>query len=155
MADVKNKKFHVLDLFHKKSPLKERTQLNKFVGYLISRMRVFVRGQPLTKKDDEIKAPYVNIVGQHTNYDYVIYVMKWLEIIEPQNIKKSKYEWDNWTQAEVNHFRVEYASLILFDEMNRLRDRAIQESEAIRLSKPSAALLSPYCELRSEDIDSE
>ncbi|KAL4397287.1 hypothetical protein AHAS_Ahas01G0176800 [Arachis hypogaea] len=53
------------------------------------------------------------------------------------------------TQAEVDHFRVEYASLILFDEMNRLRDRAIQESKAIRLSKPSAALLSPYCQLDS------
>ncbi|RYR30038.1 hypothetical protein Ahy_B01g054811 [Arachis hypogaea] len=49
--------------------------------------------------------------------------------------------------VEVDHFRVEYASLILFDEMNRLRDRAIQESKAIRLSKPSAALLSPYCQL--------
>ncbi|RYR40193.1 hypothetical protein Ahy_A09g045897 [Arachis hypogaea] len=89
------------------------------------------------------------------SYDCAIYMMKWLEIIEPQNIKKSKYEWDNWTHAEVNHSRVEYASLILFDEMNRLRDRVIQESEAIRLSKPSAALLSLYCEFRSEDINSE
>ncbi|RYR62854.1 hypothetical protein Ahy_A04g020606 [Arachis hypogaea] len=57
--------------------------------------------------------------------------------------------------AEVDHFKVEYTSLILFDEMNQLRDRAIQESEDIRLSKPSAALLSPYCQLDSEDIDNE
>ncbi|RYR15880.1 hypothetical protein Ahy_B04g072816 [Arachis hypogaea] len=88
MADVKNKKFHVLDPYNKKCPSKERMKLNTFV-------------------------------------------------------------------AEVDHFRVEYASLILFDEMNQLRDRAIQESEAIRLSKPSAALLSLYCQLDSEDIDSE
>ncbi|RYR04081.1 hypothetical protein Ahy_B06g083644 isoform B [Arachis hypogaea] len=106
MVDAKKKKFHVLDPFYKKSPSKERT-LNKFVGYMISRMRVFVGRQTLTDKDDEIEAPYVNIAA----FDCEIYVMKWLEIIELENIKKGKYE-------EVDHFRVEYASLILFDEIN-------------------------------------
>ncbi|RYR49339.1 hypothetical protein Ahy_A07g035805 [Arachis hypogaea] len=84
MTDVKNKKFHVLDPFHKKSPLKERTTLNKFIlsclcflykflgfclllGYVISRMRVFPGVQPLMNKDDEIEVPYVNIAGQHTS----------------------------------------------------------------------------------------
>ncbi|RYR46823.1 hypothetical protein Ahy_A07g032663 [Arachis hypogaea] len=57
--------------------------------------------------------------------------------------------------VEVDHFRVEYASLILFDEMNQLRDRAIKKSEAIRLSKLSTALLSPYCQLYSKDINSD
>ncbi|RYR28940.1 hypothetical protein Ahy_B01g053164 [Arachis hypogaea] len=37
---------------------------------------------------------------------------------EPENIKRRKYEWDNWTQDEVDHFRVEYAFRILFHEMN-------------------------------------
>ncbi|RYQ79454.1 hypothetical protein Ahy_Scaffold6g108201 [Arachis hypogaea] len=124
MADVQNKKRHILDPYHKKSPSKERTQLNKFVGYVISMMRVFVGGQPLRKKGDEIEPPYVNIAGQQTHYNCAIYV-------------------------EVDHFRVEYASLILFDEMNRLRDRAIQESDAIKLSKPSPTLLNPYCQLDS------
>ncbi|KAL4286484.1 hypothetical protein AHAS_Ahas19G0090800 [Arachis hypogaea] len=81
--------------------------------------------------------------------------MKWLEIIELKNIKKGKYDRENWMQTEVDHFKVEYALLILFDEMNQLRDRAIKKSEAIKLSKPSAALLSPYCQLHSEDIESE
>ncbi|QHN98944.1 uncharacterized protein DS421_13g393730 [Arachis hypogaea] len=31
----------------------------------------------------------------------------WLEIIQPENIKRLKYEWDNWTQDEVDHYRVE------------------------------------------------
>ncbi|RYR73648.1 hypothetical protein Ahy_A02g008088 [Arachis hypogaea] len=35
MEDVKKKKFHVHDPFHKKSPSKERTTLNKFVGFMI------------------------------------------------------------------------------------------------------------------------
>ncbi|RYQ95655.1 hypothetical protein Ahy_B08g090996 [Arachis hypogaea] len=55
---------------------------------------------------------------------------------------------------EVDQFRVEYASTILFDEMNRLRDKTIEECEAIRLSKLSATLLSPYCTLKSSNIDS-
>ncbi|RYR37862.1 hypothetical protein Ahy_A09g042774 [Arachis hypogaea] len=62
---------------------------------------------------------------------------------------------DNEIEEEVDYFRVEYTLLILFYEINRLRDKAIQECEAIRLSKPSTALFSPYCELHSEDIDSK
>ncbi|RYR65631.1 hypothetical protein Ahy_A03g011557 [Arachis hypogaea] len=83
------------------------------------------RGQPFVKKDDQIESPYVNIVGQKMSFDCVVYVMKWLKIIELKNIKKGKYDWQNWTQAEVDHFRVEYASRILFDEMNQERDRVI------------------------------
>ncbi|RYR33231.1 hypothetical protein Ahy_A10g047789 [Arachis hypogaea] len=57
-------------------------------------------------------------------------------------------------EADVDHFRVEYASRILFHEMNQDRDTTIKESEAIRLSKPSAVLLSSYCQIDSDDIDS-
>ncbi|QHO13593.1 uncharacterized protein DS421_15g516820 [Arachis hypogaea] len=74
-------------------------------------------------------------------------------LIEPENIKKGKYEWDNWPQEEVDHYRVEYASRILFSEMNKERNRAIRESSAIRLSKPSSVLLSPFCQINSADIE--
>ncbi|QHN93180.1 uncharacterized protein DS421_17g590490 [Arachis hypogaea] len=87
------------------------------------------------------------------SYDCAIYVMKWMELIEPENIKKGKYEWDNWPQEEVDHYRVEYASRILFSEMNKERYRAIRESSAIRLSKPSSVLLSPFCQINSADIE--
>ncbi|RYR03341.1 hypothetical protein Ahy_B06g082229 [Arachis hypogaea] len=93
------------------------------------------------------------------SHPYVIavlfYVMKWLEIIEPQNLNKGKYEWDNWTQAEVDHFKVEFSSRILFHDMNRDRDVAIKGSETMRLSKPSAALLSSHCQVDSYDIESD
>ncbi|RYR33390.1 hypothetical protein Ahy_A10g047974 [Arachis hypogaea] len=103
--------------------------------YVISKTRVFV--------------------GGNLSFDCAVYIMKWLEILELKNIKKDKYDWENWTRVEVDHFRVEYASHILFHEMNQDRDRAIQESEAIRLSKPSTTLLSPYCQLGSDDIDTD
>ncbi|KAL4293097.1 hypothetical protein AHAS_Ahas18G0094000 [Arachis hypogaea] len=43
MIDVKKRKFHVIDPYHKTCPSKERMKLNRFVGYVISRMRVFAR----------------------------------------------------------------------------------------------------------------
>ncbi|RYR56939.1 hypothetical protein Ahy_A05g022675 [Arachis hypogaea] len=124
-------------------------------GYVFSRLITYAGGKPLEKgeKEKEIKASYVKISGQKTSYDCAIYFMKWLELIEPENIKKGKYEWDNWPQEEVDHYRVEYASRILFSEMNKQRDRTIRESSAIRLSKPSSVLLSPFCQINSADIE--
>ncbi|RYR39692.1 hypothetical protein Ahy_A09g045273 [Arachis hypogaea] len=126
-------------------------------GYVISRMRAYADGKPLKKdeKEKEIKASYVKISGQKSTYDCAIYVMKWLELIEPENIKRGKYEWDNWNHDEVDHYRVEYASRILFSEMNKERDQAIRASNAIRLSKPSSVLLSPFCQINSTDIETE
>ncbi|RYQ89061.1 hypothetical protein Ahy_B09g095906 isoform B [Arachis hypogaea] len=69
-------------------------------GYIISRMRVYA-GAPLRKKDHEIEPLYINISGQKITYDCAIYVMKWLEIIQSENIKREKYELDNWTQVIV------------------------------------------------------
>ncbi|RYR68184.1 hypothetical protein Ahy_A03g014666 [Arachis hypogaea] len=124
-------------------------------GYVISRMRVYAAGAPLKRKDQEIEPPYINISGQKTSYDCAIYVMKQLEIIQPENVKRGKYERDNWTQDEVDHYRIEYASWILFHEMNQDKVEAIRGSDVIRLSKPSSLLLSPYCQIDSNDIDTD
>ncbi|KAL4328300.1 hypothetical protein AHAS_Ahas13G0186300 [Arachis hypogaea] len=88
------RKFYIVDPLHNKSPSDARTVLNTFVGYVISRIK---------DMDREIVAPYLKISGQKTSYDCAIYVLKWLEIFEPANIKRRKYEWDNWTQ--VNMFK--------------------------------------------------
>ncbi|RYQ82394.1 hypothetical protein Ahy_B10g100985 [Arachis hypogaea] len=148
LADTRRRKFYIVDPYHTKSSSDERTALNTFI---------YMLGAPLkTKdKDKEIEPPYLNISGQKTSYDRAIYVMKWLEIIQPENIKRLKYEWDNWTQDEVDHFRVEYAFRILFHEMNQDKAEAIRGSNAIRLSKPSSLLLSPYCQIDSNDIDTD
>ncbi|KAL4293444.1 hypothetical protein AHAS_Ahas18G0128700 [Arachis hypogaea] len=96
VADVRKKKFYILNPYHKTCPSKDRMKLNKFIGYVISRIR-----------------------------------------------------------AEIDHFRVEFASRILFHDMNSDKDASIKGSETMRLSKPSAALLSPYCQVDSHDIESD
>ncbi|RYQ87467.1 hypothetical protein Ahy_B09g094986 [Arachis hypogaea] len=155
LINTTKQKCHILDPLHKKAPSDERKDINKFTGYVFSRLITYAGGEPLQKGENEkkIKASYVKISSQKTSYDCAIYVMKWMELIEPENIKKGKYEWDNWPQEEVDHYRVEYASRILFSEMNKQRDRAIRESSAIRLSKPSSVLLSPFCQINSADIE--
>ncbi|QHN83161.1 uncharacterized protein DS421_20g702250 [Arachis hypogaea] len=72
MADVRKKKFCILDPYHKKCPSPDRLKLNKFVGYVISRMRVYSAGAmgrraPLRKDDHEIQPPYIDIAGQKTD----------------------------------------------------------------------------------------
>ncbi|RYQ83408.1 hypothetical protein Ahy_B10g102085 [Arachis hypogaea] len=172
VADVRKKKFYILDPYHKTCPSKPRMKLNKFIG---------MPGAPLKIKDREIEPPYIDISGQQTSYesftlkivfsccpilicygklflvfsyDCAVYVMKCLEIIESQKVKRGSMS-ETIRLAEVDHFRVEFASRILFHDMNRDRDTAIKGSEAMRLSKPSAALLSPYCQVDSYDIDSD
>ncbi|KAL4371235.1 hypothetical protein AHAS_Ahas06G0145500 [Arachis hypogaea] len=78
--------------------------------------------------------------------------MKWLEIVDPKKIKKRKIHMEELKTEQVDHFRLEYASLILFDEINQLKGKAIEESIAIKLFKSSATLLSPYRRFTSGDI---
>ncbi|XP_072055406.1 uncharacterized protein [Arachis hypogaea] len=145
LTDIRKQKFYIVDPYH---PSDERTVLNTFIYMLGASLKT-------RDKDKKIKPPYLNISGQKTSYDCAIYVMKWLEIFEPANIKRQKYEWDNWTQDEVYHFRVEYASRILFHEMNQDKAEAIRGSNAIRLSKLSSLLLSPCCQIDSNDIETD
>ncbi|QHN79227.1 uncharacterized protein DS421_19g668280 [Arachis hypogaea] len=136
-ADTRKRKFYIVDPYHTKSPSDERTALNTFVYMLGGTSEIKGQGQG-----------NCSTIPSHLGPKG-----KWLEIFEPTNIKRWKYEWDNWTQDEVDHFRVEYASRILFYDMNLDKAEAIRGSNAIRLSKPSSLLSSPYCQIDSEDVD--
>ncbi|RYR65989.1 hypothetical protein Ahy_A03g011915 [Arachis hypogaea] len=146
VADARKKKFYILDPYHKTCPSDARMNLNKFIVRICNfKNETICWGTPLKRKDQKIEPPYINISGQKISYDCAIYVMNWLEIIHPENVKREKYKYDNWTEDEVDYYRVEYASRILFHEMNQDKAEAIRGSDAIRLSKPSSLLLSPYC----------
>ncbi|KAL4288071.1 hypothetical protein AHAS_Ahas19G0249500 [Arachis hypogaea] len=73
VIDTTKGRFYILDPLHKKSPSDERKQLNKFIGYVISRIRAYTGGAPLKKKENEleIKATYVKISGQKSMYKFV------------------------------------------------------------------------------------
>ncbi|XP_057735606.1 uncharacterized protein LOC130951012 [Arachis stenosperma] len=90
LINTTKRKCQILDPLHKKAPSNERKDINKFTGYVFSRLITYAGREPLEKGENEkkIKASYVKISGQKTSYDCAIYVMKWLELIEPENIKR-------------------------------------------------------------------
>ncbi|RYR34540.1 hypothetical protein Ahy_A10g049491 [Arachis hypogaea] len=144
VADARKRKFYILDPYHKKCPFDARMNLNKFiVRYVISRMRVYAGRAPLKRKDQEIEPPHINISCQKTMYKSFT-----LKI-------NLSYIYDCAIYDDVDHYRVEYASRILFHEMNQDKAEAIRESDTIRLCKPSSLLLSPYCQIDSNDIDTD
>ncbi|QHO13398.1 uncharacterized protein DS421_15g515220 [Arachis hypogaea] len=156
IANVNKKKLYVLDLINKLSEHipNSRKKLNKFVCLIISQMRVYTGAEPLMEDRLEEEAEYIQLNGQRTDYDCGIYVMKWLKTIDPRKIKSGKrYKYKAWTQKEIDEFRYQYSPNLLLHEMNKIRDQVIWESEAIRLSKPSAVLSSPYCKFTSGNLD--
>ncbi|RYR08617.1 hypothetical protein Ahy_B05g076391 isoform A [Arachis hypogaea] len=113
------KAFYVLDPVNKKkNEIPDlRIKLNKFF------MRVYAGAKPLKEDGDGEEAEYIRLNGQRTSYDCVIYVMKWLETIDPQKIKSRKrYQYKAWTQEEIDVFRLEYGPNILLHKLNKIRD---------------------------------
>ncbi|RYQ83776.1 hypothetical protein Ahy_B10g102609 [Arachis hypogaea] len=92
IANVQKKAFYVLDPVNKKKDeiTDLRIKLNKFVGLIISQMRVYAGAEPLMEVGEGEEAEYIRLNGQHTRYDYAIYVKKWLETIDLRKIKKGK-----------------------------------------------------------------
>ncbi|RYR08373.1 hypothetical protein Ahy_B05g076031 [Arachis hypogaea] len=153
IADVKKKAFYMLDPVNKpkKDIPESRMKLNKFVGLIIPDEGLRWGGTLNGGRTSRRSRVYPTEC-----YDCGIYVMKWLETIDPQKIKSGKrYKYKAWTQEEIDGFRYDYGPHILLHEMNKIRDQVIRASEAIRLPKSSAALSSPYCKFSSGDLDSK
>ncbi|KAL4389384.1 hypothetical protein AHAS_Ahas03G0039700 [Arachis hypogaea] len=66
LINTTKRKCQILDPLHKKAPSDERKDINKFTGYVFSRLITYAGGKPLEKgeKEKEIKASYVKISGQ-------------------------------------------------------------------------------------------
>ncbi|KAL4294527.1 hypothetical protein AHAS_Ahas18G0237000 [Arachis hypogaea] len=83
----------------------------------------FTLGQnPLMEDGLGKEVEYIQLNGQRTE----IYVMKWLETIDPQKIKSGKrYKYRVWTQEEIDDFRYQYGPNLLLHEMNKIREQVI------------------------------
>ncbi|QHO41443.1 uncharacterized protein DS421_5g145810 [Arachis hypogaea] len=92
IADINKKAFYMLDPVNKKKDEIPdlRIKLNKFVGLIVFQMRVYIGTKPLIEDGEGLEAEYIRLSGQQTNYDCGIYIIKWLETIDPRKIKKRK-----------------------------------------------------------------
>ncbi|MED6159095.1 hypothetical protein PIB30_039241 [Stylosanthes scabra] len=78
---------------------------------------------------------YINIPQQPNDFDCAVFVMKWMEMIDPTILAGCcTYNIEQWT--EVNR---RFAKIILSKE-NSLRAEAIKEAHNMRLTRPAAAL---------------
>ncbi|RYQ92845.1 hypothetical protein Ahy_B09g099090 [Arachis hypogaea] len=109
VADVRKKKFYILDPYYKTCPSEPRMKLNKFVGYVISRMRVYTGGHLSRKKIVKLNRHTLTFQAKKQYKSFTLKIVFSLAVFL-KTLKKRKYEWDNWTQPEVDHFRVEFAS---------------------------------------------
>ncbi|RYQ87627.1 hypothetical protein Ahy_B09g095149 isoform B [Arachis hypogaea] len=68
LINTRKRKCQILDPLHKIAPTDERKTINKFTGYVFSRLITYAGGGPLQKgeREKEIKSPYVKISGQKT-----------------------------------------------------------------------------------------
>ncbi|KAL4315300.1 hypothetical protein AHAS_Ahas15G0171300 [Arachis hypogaea] len=132
IADVNKKKFYVLDPINKlpENIPYSRKQLNKFINLIISQMRVYAGAQPLIEDGLGEEVEYIRLNSQRTNYDCGIY-------------------------KEIDDFRYQHGPNLLLHEMKEIRDQVIWEYEAIRLSKPSPVLSSPYYKFTYGDLNSK
>ncbi|QHN92067.1 uncharacterized protein DS421_17g580440 [Arachis hypogaea] len=155
--DPKTKKAYRFDVdryAHYCQFLDKRKLASHLFALIVSQMRVYNGAEPLMEDRDGEEAKYIRLDGQ--TYDCTIYILKWLETIDPQKIKSGKrYQYKAWTQEEIDAFRLEYDPNILLHKLNKIRDQVIRTSEAIRLPKPFVALSRPYCKFTSGDIYSK
>ncbi|MED6188405.1 hypothetical protein PIB30_085628 [Stylosanthes scabra] len=95
---------------------------------------------------------YINIPQQPNDFDCAVFVMKWMELIDPTILAGCcTYNIKQWTDVTYARGIQEVAKIILSKE-NSLRAEAIKEAYNMRLTRPGAALRSPYVQVATPDL---
>ncbi|MED6177840.1 hypothetical protein PIB30_101797 [Stylosanthes scabra] len=128
------------------SPSSERTELNKFASNILNQLLKWAGAPSILKEGSLSLLPtYINIPQQPNDFDCAVFVMKWMEMIDPTILAGCcTYNIEQWTEKIV-------AKIILSKE-NSLRAEAIKEAHNMRLTRPAAALQSPYVQVETPDL---
>ncbi|MED6200088.1 hypothetical protein PIB30_081913 [Stylosanthes scabra] len=98
---------------------------------------------------------YVTVPKQPNAFDCDVYVLKYMDIVNPSLLGKKNFNIPVWTEAELQRFREEFVERILYDGDNYYRHQAIKASNPVtRQPRPSTTLQSPYTQLKSADLES-
>ncbi|MED6148161.1 hypothetical protein PIB30_050518 [Stylosanthes scabra] len=98
---------------------------------------------------------YIRVPKQPNAFDCGVYVLKYMDIVNPSQLGKKNFTVPVWAEDELQRFREEFVERILYDGDNYYRHQAIKASSATtRHPKPSTALWSPYTQLKSADLES-
>ncbi|MED6158151.1 hypothetical protein PIB30_030208 [Stylosanthes scabra] len=97
----------IMDSKNISSPTEERTTLNKFASNILSQLLRWAGPLIILKKGSWSLLPtYINVPQQPNDYDCAVFVMKWMELIDPTKLHGCcKYNIEQWTDPMLNEFR--------------------------------------------------
>ncbi|MED6124175.1 hypothetical protein PIB30_056637 [Stylosanthes scabra] len=107
----------------------------------------------LKKGSQSLLPKYINIPRQPNDFDCAVFVMKWMELIDPTILASCcTYNIEQWTEPMLEEFRKKLVVKIIMSKENSLRADAIKGAQNTRLTRPSAALRSPYVQMSTPDL---
>ncbi|MED6167863.1 hypothetical protein PIB30_006834 [Stylosanthes scabra] len=156
VLDVENRKFYTLDSLNPKSSGGDRNKLGRFASNVLNQMRVRAGATTLfpnmTKNVGlhSFLAKYILVPRQPNAHDCGIYVLKYMDIVNPSLLGKRNFTVPVWTE-----FREQYVECILYHDDTYFRHKAIKASNLVtRHPRRSTALQSPYTQLNTADLES-
>ncbi|MED6183418.1 hypothetical protein PIB30_037687 [Stylosanthes scabra] len=154
VLDKSKQEMFVLDSKNISSPSSERTDLNKFASNILNQLLKWAGAPSILKKGSLSLLPtYINIPQQPNDFDCAVFVMKWMEMIDPTILAGCcTYNIEQWTEPMLEEFRKKIVAKIILSKENSLRTEAIKEAHNMRLTRPGAALRSPYVQVTTPDL---
>ncbi|MED6149534.1 hypothetical protein PIB30_063463 [Stylosanthes scabra] len=99
---------------------------------------------------------YVSVPKQPNEFDCEVYVLKYMEIVNPNDLAKRNFKILVWSKEQLEEFREQIVELILCDVDNEFHEMVMQVANPhARHPRPSRALQSPYIQLDSGDLTSK
>ncbi|MED6186528.1 hypothetical protein PIB30_067564 [Stylosanthes scabra] len=154
--------------FNISSPSSERTELNKFAMSYKFRFNLIPKSVKHLESIAEMGWSsihteerliviaaniYINIPQEPNDFDCAIFVMKWMEMIDPTILAGCcTYNIEQWTEPMLLEFRKKIVAKIILSKENSLRAEAIKEAHNMRLTRPAAALRSPYVQVETPNL---
>ncbi|MED6150681.1 hypothetical protein PIB30_074721 [Stylosanthes scabra] len=133
VLDVAQREIFVLNSKNIVYPSDERTALSKFaVSFVIilDQMLIWTGAPSMFKKGSHSLLPkYIDIPGQPNEFDCAVFVMKWMELIDPTILAgcckdNTTYEIEQWTDPMLEEFRKKIVIKIIMSKENSLRAEA-------------------------------
>ncbi|MED6123620.1 hypothetical protein PIB30_050804 [Stylosanthes scabra] len=154
VLDVEKRDFFVLDSKNIVSPSDERSSMNRFASNILDQLRIWARAPSIFDEGSCSLLPrYVNIPGQPNETDCGVFIMKWMELIDPTGLAGSceankGYNIDKWGEE----FRKQIVAKIMLSKDNEKRMETIRILNEMRNIKLAAVLRSPYVQVSSADL---
>ncbi|MED6173715.1 hypothetical protein PIB30_062245 [Stylosanthes scabra] len=152
VLDVDNKEFYIVDSVYGITPNQQRSKLHRFT----------IRAKSILKKGTmSLQLRCVEVPKQPNPTDCGVYVMKWMELLDAAGLSgcytfKYRYSLEDWGHDKLDGFRREIMAKLILSKENTLRVEAINQTNKMGcLTKPSAALKSPYVQVSTAEIEKQ